>query len=1132
MYPVHVFESVFASYMRKDTSAFQRDAFDLFLQNSVPELLSTHLDVSTSPLSDPTQATYRLHLEHLRVARENDVDVCLQYNLRYSCTVVGDVCLSKNGGEVGRSTGVVLLTLPLLTGSTVLSLPGADYDFRYPRCFVVNGKLRTIPCTLAPLNNEPQLKSTKERSVLEFRSTHRDKLFRSTSTLEFSVAHEGVRCVEVKIPFQKTRLNVGVLALAMGATVNEFLALVRACAGPAYDPFLFEPFELATRTAAALYPDVAAATVAVSQLSGSSTLSTGAHILQNEVFPHVKCEPEEAQRAAKLVTLARVVSLLVQFSADALPEGFRARGDLSSHELTTGANHLGGLLRLALLEHRSYVMKELRKRAAAPPEKLLALLPTKLYNATKLSNRVWYAVATGRWSVRRTGVSHQLNTTNTWAFRAQDRRVSSALNPEGTHYATRAVKSDQYGALCAANSAAGESTGLTSELACTAFATPRVLPLQQAHLTRRVLAALGPESFVPLQDFTAAPFEVAAPAALLFCPAQTPLGVVLNVHVVIATVRALRRTLRVSPFAGVAYEPAFGSLSLLHMEGMFTRPLVVVSPGTEVPTWPVQLHFDVFLRAGLVEYVSKREETTLCRVAVAPDEVVGGSDKFTHVELAQAAFLGIVAASVPFVTGQQAMRAAYWCCQKKQSITCDPSRPNVNAPLTYHQWYSHRPLVRSLVATTLPSTSVACRPPEHQAEPPRMSDAGPHDGVFTPLVVALLALEDNQEDAVLVKRQSVDFGAAAASVRRTFCSEAIPGAESFGFLDDSALRSTARTAHLDLRGLPPRGTVLHPGDVIIAKTQKRQRTGERDLDRSTTVRRESGTVVSSTVSHTPEGSIARVVLETPIPLRQGDKVSSQHSQKGVVARLVDAADLPFSGTSGVVPDLIVSPMGVVSRRTQATLLEILGGKAVSAAGDLALGLDTQQFGKSSREFQRAAEAALVAQGFARDGTEQLYDGRTGLPLRARVFMGVGHTVRLSHLAKTKAHARDTGPINTTTRQATCGRSNGGGLRMGHMELNALVAYGAAGVIKERFQTLADKFTIFVCRLCSTAVDHANAKLQYKFCSACGTGDHVEPLTVSWTFHKLLEELFATGIDARLHLEDESTVLSWGDSVAV
>ena len=102
---------------------------------------------------------------------------------------------------------------------------------------------------------------------------------------------------------------------------------------------------------------------------------------------------------------------------------------------------------------------------------------------------------------------------------------------------------------------------------------------------------------------------------------------------------------------------------------------------------------------------------------------------------------------------------------------------------------------------------------------------------------------------------------------------------------------------------------------------------------------------------------------------------------------------------------------------------------------------------------------MMEQGFEPYGTETLYNGQTGEMMEADIFMGPTYYLCMKHMVEDKINYRDTGPKTMLTHQPVEGRSAGGGLRVGEMERDALIAHGASAFIEESFMKRSDEHEV-------------------------------------------------------------------------
>ena len=118
----------------------------------------------------------------------------------------------------------------------------------------------------------------------------------------------------------------------------------------------------------------------------------------------------------------------------------------------------------------------------------------------------------------------------------------------------------------------------------------------------------------------------------------------------------------------------------------------------------------------------------------------------------------------------------------------------------------------------------------------------------------------------------------------------------------------------------------------------------------------------------------------------------------------------------------------------------------------------------------------------------------------------------------KMHSRARGPRAILTRQPTEGRSRDGGLRLGEMERDCLIAYGASQLMRERLMLSSDAHKVEICTQCGFSCWGG-------VCQRCRSAGEEESsatvaITMPYSFHLLTMELKSMSVATKIVVDDE------------
>lgn len=742
--------------------------------------------------------------------------------------------------------------------------------------------------------------------------------------------------------------------------------------------------------------------------------------------------------------------------------------------------------------------KVLKKPARTEEFDALSIVQVHANHITTGMNR---AISTGNWDLKRfrmkrAGVTHVLSRLSYISALGMMTRIASQFEKTRKVSGPRALQPSQFGMLCPSDTPEGEACGLVKNLALMTHITTD----DEQDPVRNLIFILGAHDIAAANGR-----DLFVQGAYIIFINGTPVALTQSPKEFLNRFRSLRRAGRISEFINIFINHHHSAVYIATDEGRICRPLIIIEKGKSKVTArhlkqlrSGRTDFDGFLSRGLVEYLDVNEEND-ANIAMYENDI---NETTTHLEIEPFTILGAVAGLIPYPHHNQSPRNTYQCAMGKQAIGAIAYNQFLRIDsLLYLMVYPHKPMVKTRTIELIKYDKL-----------PAGQNA----------IVAVMSYSGYDiEDALVLNKASCDRGFGRCQVFRKYATtlRRYPnGTEDR--VGDPLLENgmpVKRHALLDEHGLAAVGEKVSAGEVYINKqTPINANTpgigsdsGFADYrDTPMTYRLPDPSYIDKVMISVTESDQRLIKVQTRQTRRPevGDKFSSRHGQKGVVGIIAEQVDMPFND-QGVVPDIIMNPHGFPSRMTVGKMLELVSGKAGVMSGELQYGT---AFGGSKVEDM---SDILIRHGFSYSGKDFVTSGITGESLPAYVFFGPIYYQKLKHMVQDKMHSRARGPRATLTRQPTEGRSRDGGLRLGEMERDCLIAYGASQLLLERLMLSSDAHQVDVCARCGL--------MGYQgWCQSCKKSEGMARMTIPYAAKLLVQELFSMNVLARFRLEDE------------
>ena len=1089
-------------YSKKKTFlSHQIDTFDEFIHDGINRVIN-ECDINLKTKDFACKYSFdEVYIPSPCIIKE-DRSVRLMYpnearhsDLTYSSPLfvnIKEEIINETGeSEIHIYKRVIIANIPIMLRSSICNLQKHSDPERIAlgECekdnggyFLIKGKERVLIGQLRNVYNQPivlkQKMTDKFKYICEVRSMSEET--GHSVLVQVKIAQDD-RHLVFSLPYIKEAIPVGIVFKALGFITDEEIMSVIGNNDVGHEKiqkylkFIFrDSYFIKTQEEALIY--ISQYTIHI--VKDDKKLDYTKQVVENELLPHMGIF---ATLKEKTVFLGHMVNKLLRTCAGIRQED--DRDNYSNKRVEMAGVLCSELFRTLFKRFVKSIELQLEKKKQHPD--ILSIIS----RCNSITSGLKSAFATGSWGISknsyiRTGVSQVLSRLTYGATLSHLRRIIIPIGREGKNSKIRQIHSSQIMYICPTETPEGQSIGIVMNLALTTSVTRRLSTV----LVKNIIDNC--ENLTCINDYEGT-FNI--PKVFLN---GILMGIAIDPAAMLRELKTFRCTGLLDKEVSFMFDKEENEIKIFCDEGRFIRPLLTVNEKNEINMAENDpLDWNEMIDHQKIQYIDNNE---IQGAVVAMTEKDMADYKVDYCEINPAVMLGVMASTIPFPDHNQSPRNIYQSSMGKQAIGIHALSHNIRTDtITHVMNYPQRPLV-----STVPSQIMGFN------DMPSGINA---------IVAVITHTGFNQEDSVIMNKSSIERGLFVVTSYRTLVEEekkqgtynyetiCLPPVDkrkrnaNYSFLNEKGIVNTRMN----------NGNVyVSKGDVIIGKIlTKSNKSGEDEIfDCSYIIKSgEEGYVDRVIETVTPNGyKMIKVTIRNQKIPEAGDKCASRSAQKGTIGLVMPQEDMPFT-QDGITPDILINSLCLPSRMTVSQLLETVLGKACCMEGTYG---DATAFSSNSENIAEHICDRLEKNGFERTGWEMLYNGMTGLPIKAKIFIGPVFYQRLKHMVSDKIHSRSHGQVTTLTRQPLEGRSREGGLRFGEMERDAMIGHGVSRFLKERLFDKSDVYQIYVCDGCG------NIATTQKYCKACDS-DQISKCNLPYASKLLFQELMAMSIKVSL-----------------